>query len=73
MKHNGRMKKFGSRLKEMRELAGMTQADLAEDSGLSPMAISHFERGRRLPSLKNFAAIMNSLGDCAAYLLGVER
>lgn len=40
----------------------MTQADLAEKTGLKPAAINHFERGRREPSLKNLIKLADALG-----------
>jgi predicted ATPase/DNA-binding XRE family transcriptional regulator len=38
---------FGSRLRRLREAAGLTQEELAERAGLSPMAIGMLERGQR--------------------------
>ena len=38
---------FGSRLRRLREAAGLTQEELALRAGLSPRAISALERGER--------------------------
>ena len=38
------------------------KANLADKTGLKPSAISHFERGRRLPSLKNLVKLADALG-----------
>ena len=38
---------FGSRLRQLREAAGLTQEELALQAGLSPRAISALERGER--------------------------
>jgi DNA-binding XRE family transcriptional regulator len=38
---------FGSRLRQLREAAGLTQEELALRAGLSPRAISALERGER--------------------------
>src|SRR5215213_2788415 len=38
---------FGSRLRQLREVAGLTQEELALRAGLSPRAISALERGER--------------------------
>jgi DNA-binding XRE family transcriptional regulator len=38
---------FGARLRQLREIAGLTQEELAGRAGLSPNAISDLERGRR--------------------------
>jgi len=60
---------FGKLLREIREQEGMTQEELANAAGLTAMHISHFECGRRLPSLRNFAALMRVLGDYSESLL----
>jgi transcriptional regulator with XRE-family HTH domain len=41
---------FGSRLKALREKAGLTQAQLAERCGLHLSAVFKLEQGRRAPS-----------------------
>jgi transcriptional regulator with XRE-family HTH domain len=38
---------FGARLRQLREVAGLTQEELAGRAGLTPNAISDLERGRR--------------------------
>ena len=38
---------FGARLRKLREVAGLTQEELAGRAGLTPNAISDLERGRR--------------------------
>lgn len=37
----------GQKLRAIRSLRGMTQADLASKSGVSPTAITEYERGQR--------------------------
>ena len=37
----------GSKLRAIRALRGVTQAALAESSGVSPTAIAEYERGKR--------------------------
>ena len=64
--------RFGQRLREVREQEQMTQSELAQKAGMTAMHVSHFECGRRLPSLENFAALMRVLGDHSEYLLGLE-
>lgn len=63
---------FPIRLKELRLWRCMTQSDLALITGLKPSAISHFENGRRLPSLVNFKKLANGLHVTADQLL-LER
>lgn len=74
MKNDNFTKRFASRLKSTREQwAMMTQSELAEKSGISAMHISHFECGRRLPSLQNYAALVRALETNAAYLIGLGK
>jgi transcriptional regulator with XRE-family HTH domain len=42
---------------------------LATKAGLEPTHLSHFEAGRRVPSLHNFVQIVNALGVSADELL----
>ena len=37
----------GSKLRAIRALRGLTQAQLAEQSGVSPTAIAEYEKGKR--------------------------
>lgn len=56
-------KAFGTRLKELREEAGMTLEDLAGDS-LSVSYISELERGVRTnPTLRTINVLMVRLGE----------
>ena len=63
---------FAKRLASARDFCGYTQADLAKRSGVQASAISHFESGRRKPSLENFRRIVIGLYHVSAdYLLGL--
>jgi len=61
---------FAQRLRAARELRKMSQSELAEKSGLLPSAVSHFETGRRLPSLTNLKALSDGLNVTTDYLIG---
>lgn len=61
---------FGDRLKATREARGLSQADLAERSGLQSSAVSHFENGRRAPSFDNLKKLADALSVSIDYLLG---
>lgn len=63
---------FRWRLKMVREGQGVTQARLGRVTGLKPSAVSHFESGRRLPSLPNLFRIAWALGVSTDYLLGLS-
>lgn len=56
------MRTFAQNLREIRAVLGMSQEELAKRSGLKASAISHFETGRREPSLANLRRIRNALG-----------
>lgn len=63
---------FGERLRDQREGKGLSQAELAEKAGLQPSAISHFEAGRRAPSMENLRRIADGLSVTVDFLLGRE-
>jgi transcriptional regulator with XRE-family HTH domain len=53
---------FGLRLKELREAAGLTQAQLAERAGLHRQGIVKLERGEREPAWGTVLALVEALG-----------
>jgi transcriptional regulator with XRE-family HTH domain len=53
--------RFGIRLFQLRNEAGMTQASLAEKTNLSVDSISRLERGERAPSLESIEKISKAL------------
>jgi transcriptional regulator with XRE-family HTH domain len=55
-------KKLGIRLFQLRNEAGLTQAELAEKADLSIDSISRIERGERAPSLESLENIASALG-----------
>lgn len=64
---------FAERLRDARErLRGLTQAQLAEKTGLPSTSISHFENpeGTRKPSFDNLRRLANALDVTTDYLLG---
>lgn len=61
---------FKERLKSVRELRGLSQNQLATNSGLPPSSVSHFEAGARKPSLDNLKRIAVALDVTTDYLLG---
>jgi transcriptional regulator with XRE-family HTH domain len=52
---------FGRVLKKTREKKGLSQEQLAFDSGLHRTYISLIERGKRSPSLRTLERIVNAL------------
>jgi transcriptional regulator with XRE-family HTH domain len=61
---------FTERLKAARELRGLSQTQLATDSGLPPSSVSHFEAGARKPSFDNLKRLAGALNVTTDYLLG---
>lgn len=61
---------FPQRLKEARDLRGLSQAELAQRSGLQPSAVSHFETGSRKPSFDNLLLLADVLEVTTDFLLG---
>src|SRR6516162_9696833 len=62
-------KDFQHRLRLARESRGLSQADLANKTGMQPAAISHFETGQRSPSFENLRKLADSLSVSVDYLL----
>lgn len=54
---------FGERLREVRLARGLTQLQLAERCGTSIAAISHIERGTKVPTLTTLVRLADAL-DC---------
>ncbi len=61
---------FPTRLRVVRELRKLSQAELATKAGLQPAAISHFETGGRRPSFDNLRRLASALQITTDYLLG---
>ncbi|MER8900767.1 helix-turn-helix transcriptional regulator [Mesorhizobium sp. M0772] len=61
---------FNKRLREARDLRGLSQAQLAAKAGLPPASVSHFESGPRKPSFDNLKALAKALDVTTDYLLG---
>ena len=60
---------FASRLKALREQAGLSQGQLAERAGMNMFSIAKLEQGRREPSWATVLALAAALGvDCTAFL-----
>lgn len=53
---------FGQTLRELRKEKGLSQEELAHESGLDRTFISLLERGKRQPSLGTIISITNVLG-----------
>lgn len=61
---------FGSRLRELRILRGLSQAELAKQTHTLPAAISRYECGEREPNFALLLDIAKCLGTDPNHLLG---
>jgi transcriptional regulator with XRE-family HTH domain len=60
--------RFAGRLKQLREQAGMSQKELAQQAGLALSAIGHLEQGLRKPTWETVLALANVLSvTCDAF------
>ena len=60
------------RIKERRKNLEISQSELAEAIGVQSAVISHFETGKRNPSIKTLRALCIALGVSADYLLEID-
>src|SRR5262245_5404023 len=59
---------FAARLRQLREAAGLTQAELAERAGLHLHGLTKLEQGYREPAWSTVKALAKALGtDCLAF------
>ena len=65
------MEKFSERLKELRIEKGLTQEQLAKETGLSRSAIGFWENGARIPLATVVIALAKYFGVTSDYLLGL--
>jgi len=62
---------FGTRIREMRLLRNLTQAQLSAISGIDQSDLSKLERGIRKGNLKNAIALARALDTSIDYLIGL--
>lgn len=63
-------RRFGARIRELREARDLTQEDVAFAAGLDRSYLSGIERGKKNLSLVNIHRIAKALGVNAAELFG---
>ena len=69
MKHKEFCLYIGNQIQETRYRQVMSQAEVAEESGLHVSTISHYETGRRTPSLYNILQIAKALNTSVDFLI----
>ena len=62
----------GSRIRELRKRAGMTQSELASKLGVSPSAVGMYEQGRREPDNKIIIKLCRIFDVSGDYLIGTS-
>lgn len=68
-----KLKQIGNRLSSCRQNRNMTQEELADRLGITPQALSKWERGVSLPDVFMLAELSRLLRISTDYLLGVEN
>lgn len=63
---------IGKRIQEARIKKGITQAQLAQSLGVSPVMISQYEHDKRKPKWETLQKIASALNISTAYLFGWE-
>lgn len=59
----------GSKLRAIRALRGLTQAQLAEQSGVSPTAIAEYEKGKRDLRADTIRKLCEAMGVQVRYIV----
>lgn len=67
------MNRLAERIKHMREVRGLTQAELADAIGISRMSVSNYEAGDRTPDANVIIKLALYLDVSADYLLGLPK
>ena len=63
------LNEIGARIRELREVCGYSQEQLAELTGISTAFLGHIERGTRAMSLETLVSICSILNISIDYLL----
>lgn len=63
---------LGAKIREVRKECGYTQEKLAEMADIGTMYLGEIERGEKMPSLKIFIQLLESLNVSADYILRNE-
>ena len=64
---------ISERIKALRELAGITQADLARRLHVTRSSVNAWEQGISVPSTQLLVELAETLSISTDYLLGIER
>ncbi len=67
------LEKFAKRLQERRQIRRITQAEIAQNLGLTPQTVSKWERGLCAPDLDNLIDLAKMLSCSVDYLLCIQN
>ena len=67
-----RRKRFGARVRIMRNFLGLTQAELAEKLEITKQALATYETGRREPPFKNLIKLARTFNVTTDWLIGTD-
>ena len=62
-------KALGKRIRQQRQVAGITQEELAEKTGVSCSFIGHIERGEKKASIETLVCLCNTMKIAPTILL----
>lgn len=63
---------FKDILKELRTSKGLTQKELADNTGLSMSIINKWENGKKMPSVQALIVLSKFFEETTDYLLGLD-
>ena len=72
MCYNFYMAKISEKIKELRTDRGLTQTQVAKETGISQNAIAQWENETRTPNINAVIALAKYFGVTTDYLLGLE-
>jgi transcriptional regulator with XRE-family HTH domain len=61
---------LSANLQSLREMRGLTQAELGKRAGIAAASVSHFETAQRAPSLESLVKLADALAVSVDVLLG---
>lgn len=73
MVHKEFMLSLGNKIKKSRDLAGLTQEQLAEAIRVTRSSVAQYESGEKEPTVHHLADMAIALGVSTDYLLGIDE
>ena len=67
------MRNYGEEMKAQRQMHGLSQRDLARETGIKQQNISRWENGQAIPSIENCEILADFYGITIDELIGRDR